>query len=81
MIVASFSQYLPVKDLLEILAVCVVVAVVAPSAVAVGIVGLGRRERAAETHESGALGTALIVGAVAVLAALIGLGIYALFQH
>ena len=46
MIVASLKDYLPLGDLAKILAVCLVVAVIAPAAVWVGIVGLDRRARA-----------------------------------
>lgn len=76
--IASLSDYLPFSDLVKIVAVCLVVAVVAPTAVSVGIVGLDRRARASETHSSPAVGTVLVVVGVAVLAALIGIGLYAL---
>jgi hypothetical protein len=80
MIVGSLSEYLPFDDLAKILVVCLVVAVIAPSAVSVGIIGLDRRAQAEESHTSVASGVALVVVSVAVLAALIGIGIYALFQ-
>jgi len=76
--IASLEQYLPLGDLGKIVAVCLVVAVVAPTAVSVGIVGLDRRARAGETHSSPVAGTLLLVVAVAILAALIGIGLYAL---
>jgi hypothetical protein len=77
--IASFSDYLPLADLVKIVVVCLVVAVIAPVAVALGVRGLDiraavRQERAAKTT-----GTALIAVAVAILAALIGAGLYALF--
>jgi hypothetical protein len=81
MTTASLSQYLPLSDLAKIVLACLLVAVVAPTAVSVGIRGLDQRTRARETHGSGAVGTLLLVVAVAVLAALIGAGIYALSQH
>ncbi len=80
MIVGSLSEYLPFDDLAKILVVCLVVAVIAPSAVSVGVIGLDRRAHAEESHESSASGVALIVVSVGVLAALIAIGIYALFQ-
>jgi hypothetical protein len=80
MIVGSLSDYLPFDDLAKILVVCLVVAVIAPSAVSVGVIGLDRRAHAEESHKSSASGVALIVVSVGVLAALIAIGIYALFQ-
>jgi hypothetical protein len=74
-VLASLSQYLPFDDLAKILVVCLVVAVIAPSAVSVAIAGLDRRAR----HANDATGTALVVIGVAVIAALIGAGLYALF--
>jgi hypothetical protein len=74
-VVASLSQYLPLDDLAKILVVCLVVAVIAPSAVSVAIAGLDRRAR----HANDGTGTALVVLGVAVIAALIGAGLYALF--
>jgi hypothetical protein len=81
MIVAKLSDYLPLADLAKIVVVCLVVAVIAPAAVSVGIVGIDRREQATEGHSSTITGTALIVVAVGVLAALIVAGIYTLFEH
>ncbi len=51
-----------------------VVAAVAPAAVSVAIAGLDRRSR----HANDAGGTALVAAGVAVIAALIGAGLYAL---
>jgi hypothetical protein len=76
---ASFSDYVPLGDLGKIIAVCLVVAVIAPTAVSVAVTGLDVRASSAEQHRSGAAGMALIIAGVAVLAALIGLGVYALF--
>jgi len=81
MIEAAFSAYLPASDLLKILVVCLAVAVVAPASVAVAIAGLDRRVRATQRHSSPALGTALVVLGVGVLAVLIGCGIYALVNR
>jgi hypothetical protein len=80
MIVAALKDYLPFHDLLEIVVVCMLVAVVAPSAVAVAIVGLDRRSSAAGRGESQVVGDALIVAGVVILAVLIGLGLYTLFE-
>ena len=74
-VLASLSQYLPLADLVKIVVVCLVVAVVAPAAVSVAIAGLDRRSR----HANDATGTALVVVGIAVIAALIGAGLYALF--
>jgi hypothetical protein len=81
MIFASFSEYLPLDDLVRILIACLVVAVVAPSSVAVAIGGLDRRNRAAERHASGAAGTVLVVAGAAVLVALVLGGVYVLYDH
>ena len=77
--IASLSDYLPLGDLAKIVIVCLLVAVVAPTAVSVAIAGLDIRERSAEGHQSGASGIALVVAGVAVICALIGAGLYALF--
>ena len=73
--VGSLRDYLPLADLAKIVAVCLAVAVIAPAAVALAIAGLDRRSR----HAGDATGAALVVMGVAVLAALIGAGLYALF--
>jgi hypothetical protein len=77
-ILASLSEYLPLDDLIRILIACLVVAVVAPSSVAVAISGLDRRHRAAEAHASDTAGTIFVVAGVAVLVALVLAGIYVL---
>ena len=77
--IASLDDYLPLGDLWKIVLVCLLVAVIAPTAVSVAITGLDLRERSAERHESGLSGTAVVVAGVAVLCALIGAGLYALF--
>jgi hypothetical protein len=55
--------------------VALMVAVIAPSAVSMAIVGLDRRE-----SQPGGAGTTMVAGGVAVLAALVALGLYALTQ-
>jgi hypothetical protein len=80
-VIASLDQYLPLGDLGKIVLVCLFVAVVAPSAVSLGIVGLDRRARAVDHHSSRASGTLLIAVALAVLAALVAVGLYALVNR
>jgi multisubunit Na+/H+ antiporter MnhG subunit len=77
--IASLDDYLPLADLAKIVAVCIVVAVIAPAAVSVAIVGLDRRAQAETRGRT--LGIALIVVGVAALAALVVAGIYALDVH
>jgi hypothetical protein len=73
MTLLSLHEYLPLSDLAKIVAVALVVALMAPAAVSVGIVGLDRRH-------SGAVGAgnAMVAAGVAVIVALVGIGIYAL---
>jgi hypothetical protein len=78
MVFAAFKDYLPLSDLVKILVTCLAVAVVAPSAVAVSVVGLDRRSEAVEQHRSSAAGTALVAAGVIVLAALIVVGLVVL---
>jgi hypothetical protein len=74
MIAAGFSDYLPLSDLVKILIACVAVAVIAPAAVSVAVLGLDIRDK-----NRGAAQGALLIGlGVIVLAALIAVGIYAL---
>jgi integral membrane sensor domain MASE1 len=78
MIIASFQEYLPLEDLAKIVAVCLAVAVVAPAAAALVITGF---EAQADAHRAGqtrALGDARIVLGVAIIAAMIIVGIYAM---
>lgn len=78
MIVASFQEYVPLGDLARIVAVCVGVAVIAPSAAALVITGF---EAQANAHASGGsrLRGDLRIGlGVAVIVALVALGILAL---
>ena len=78
---ASFQDYLPLDDLAKIVAACLVVAVVAPSAVSLAILGLDRRARALSDGSSEAAGDALIIAGVALVVALIGIGLYTLFNR
>ena len=76
MTLLSFSTYLPTGDLLRIIATTVLVAVIAPSAVALAVVGLERRETGAVP-----LGNTLVGLGAGVLALLAATGIYALVQR
>jgi hypothetical protein len=67
MTVAALKDYVPFSDLWKIVVVCLVVAVVAPLAVSLAILGEARRRR-----------VFTVIG-VAVVAALVGAGLYALF--
>jgi hypothetical protein len=69
----AFSDYLPLSDLAKILAVTIVVALMAPAAVSLGIVGLDRRHAG---HAG--VGTTFLVVGVGTLAVLVGIGLYAL---
>jgi hypothetical protein len=78
MIVASFQEYLPLDDLVKIVAVCVAVALIAPAAAALVITGF---EAQASAHHSGRTrmyGDARIGLGVAIIAAMIVVGIYAM---
>jgi hypothetical protein len=75
----AFSNYLPLGDLGKIVAVCLVVAVIAPTAVSVAVAGLDLRARPDGERGRGTVGTSLIAIGVAVLGALVAAGIYALF--
>jgi hypothetical protein len=77
MIFASLHDYLPLDDLLKILVACLAVAVIAPSGAALVITGF---EKQADAHRSGGsrvAGDARIALGVAVIGALIALGILA----
>jgi hypothetical protein len=80
MMLASFSDYLPLDDFAKIVVVCLVVAIVAPSAATLAIVGYDRRT-STRAPSRNASGLALIVLGVSILAGLVGLGLYVLFQH
>ncbi len=72
----SFSDYLPLPDLVKILVVVLAVAVVAPSAASLAIVGLDRRE----SGRTGG-GTALMAVGVGVLLVLVAVGIFTLVDR
>jgi hypothetical protein len=76
MILLSLSSYLPAGDLARIVAATLLASLVAPSAVAVGIAGLDRRDGGAV-----ALGNTLIAVAAGTLAILVAIGIYGLVQR
>jgi hypothetical protein len=76
MTMLSLSTYLPAGDLARILAATLLAAVIAPTAVAIGIAGLDRREDGAL-----ALGTTLVAVAAATLCLLVVVGVYALTQR
>ena len=80
MIVASFQDYLPVADLLRIVAVCVGVAIVAPSAAALMITGFEAQEHARQAGRTRVPGDLRIALGVVVLAVLIIAGLYALID-
>lgn len=74
--VFSFSEVLPLSDLARIIAVVLVVAVIAPSAVSLSVVGLDRRQSGSTT-----LGNTLVAAGAAVLFVLVALGLYALVSR
>lgn len=76
MTLLSLSTYLPAGDLARIIIATLLVSVVAPSAVALGIAGLDRRDGG-----SVPLGNTLIATAAGVLSLLVAVGIYALVQR
>lgn len=76
MTLLSFSTYLPAGDLIRIVAATLLVAVLAPCAVAVGIAGLERRDAGAAP-----LGNALVALGGAGLTLLVATGLYALTQR
>jgi hypothetical protein len=77
MIFASFNDYLPLGDLLEIVLVGIGVAIVAPSAASLVITGFETQARSHRSGEARLAGEVRIALGVAVIAALIALGIYA----
>jgi hypothetical protein len=78
MIIASLQEYLPLDDLVRILGVCLAVAVIAPCAAALVITGFEAQANAHEARQSRLPGDVRIALGVAVLAALIAVGILAL---
>jgi hypothetical protein len=75
---ASFQEYLPVDDLLKIIAVCAAVAVLAPSAAALVITGFEAQSNAHGAAGRRAGGDLRIALGVLVIAAMIAAGIYAM---
>ena len=78
MIAASFQEYVPLGDLARIVAVCVGVAVIAPSAAALVITGFEAQARAHEAGGSRLRGDLRIGLGIAVIVALVAVGIVAL---
>jgi hypothetical protein len=78
---ASLEEYLPLGDLLRILVVCVSVAVIAPSAAALVITGFEAQANAHQAGRNRLPGDLRIAIGVAVLAAMIAAGIYALAKR
>jgi hypothetical protein len=76
MTMLSLSDYLPVADLVKIVAVTLAVAVVAPSAASLAIVGLDRRSAGAVVR-----GNALVGIGACVLVLLVAAGLYALINR
>jgi hypothetical protein len=76
MTMLSLSDYLPVADLVRIVAVTLAVAVVAPSAASLAIVGLDRRSAGAVVR-----GNALVGIGASVLVLLVAAGLYALINR
>jgi hypothetical protein len=76
MTILAFSTYVPAGDLARIVATVLIVALVAPSATSLAIVGLDRRRTG-----DAVLGNAFIGVGTGVLMLLVGLGIYALAKH
>ena len=76
MTVLAISTYLPAGDLAKIIAAALIVAVIAPSAVSVAVVGLDRRATG-----SAQVGTGLVALGVGALVALVAAGLYALINR
>jgi hypothetical protein len=72
----AISTYLPAGDLAKIIAAVLIVAIIAPSAVSIGVVGLDRR-----ASGSPQLGAGLVALGVGVLAVLVAVGLYALVNR
>ena len=81
MIFASLHDYLPLDELLKILIVCVGVAVIAPSAAALVITGFEAQDQAQRGGTSRIAGDLRIALGVAVLGAMILVGLYALVNR
>jgi hypothetical protein len=75
MMLLSFSDYVPVSDLVKIILVTLAVAIVAPSAVSLAVAGLDRRSAGDEGS-----GDVLVALGAGVLGLLVVVGIYAMVQ-
>jgi hypothetical protein len=76
MAVLALSSYLPLGELIRIVAVTLTVAVVAPSAVSLAIAGVDRRAAG-----SARLGAALIGLGACILVTLVAAGLYTLVDR
>ena len=76
MTLLAISTYLPAGDLAKIIATVLIVAVIAPSAVSIAVVGLDRR-----AEGSPQVGAGLVALGVGVLAALVDVGLDALVNR
>jgi hypothetical protein len=76
MTMLAISTYLPAGDLAKIIAAALIVAVIAPSAVSLAVVGLDRRATG-----SPQVGTGLVALGVGVLVALVAVGLYTLINR
>ena len=81
MIAASFQEYVPLGDLVRIVAVCVGVAIVAPSAAALVITGFEAQATARDSGRTRLRGDLRIALGIAVLGVLVTLGIVALARR
>ena len=81
MIVASFQEYVPLSDLVHIVLVCLGVAIVAPSAAALVITGFEAQATAQSSRDARLRGDLRIALGLAIMAALVIAGIYALVNR
>lgn len=81
MIAASFQEYVPLSDLAHIVLVCLGVAIVAPSAAALVITGFEAQANAQSTRDARLRGDLRIALGLAIMAALVIAGIYALVNR
>ena len=72
----ALSRYLPLPELVKIVAVTLAIAVVAPSAVSLAVAGMDRRREG-----SAPLGAALIGAGASVVLLLVAAGLYALVNR
>jgi hypothetical protein len=76
MTVLALSTYLPLSELVKIVAVTLTIALIAPSAVALSVAGLDRR--ASGSEHSGAV---LVGTGAGILVLLVAAGLYALVSR